>query len=192
MHSLQLLLFSENSWTTDSEPTASIEPVNTTVQTMEATPANNTPSSSSSPHASPGSGYSPIGIWIAIVAAVLLTICNMTVVVCCIFVKCRASKKCVQATEEEMHHYDYIDMHGIYSETVPNTTGRQPVLLTPPATDVQQRDTEPYYTSIYGQPVIVTDRPQDHLTAVHTGQTEMTTNVAYMNHEVFDDSREYI
>ena len=132
---------------------------------------NDTTSPNSPPTAGYGSIYSPIGVWSALVAATLL-VCITTVVVCCIAFKFRGSKKCT----EEVNHSDH-NSHGIYSDTVPNTTGRHQVLLTPPATDVLQRDTEPYYS----RPVIVTDGPQDHLTAnaAHNDQVDMTANVAY-------------
>ena len=131
----------------------------------------------------------PIGIWIGLATAALLIVCILTVIACYIL-KFRRS---TQATEE-VHHYDHIDSHGIYSETLPNTTDRQPALPTLPATDVPLRDTEPYYTSIlYSQPVRVTDEPQDYLTAMQTlDRMEMTTNVAYKNHGDFENSREYI
>ena len=70
-----------------------------------------------------------------------------------------------------MHHYDH-NSHGIDSQTVPNTTGGQPVLPTPPATDIPLRDTEPYYSQL------VTATGEGN--SVYTdGQMGMTRNVAY-------------
>ena len=164
----------DDSTSSNSPPTTSSDdntPSSSPLSLPTATSNNDTTSPNSPPTTGSGSIYSPIGVWSALVAATVL-VCITTVVVCCIAFKFRGSKKCT----EEVNHSDH-NSHGIYSDTGPNTTGRHPVLLTPPATDVPLRETEPYYS----QPVIATDGPQDHLTAnaAHNDQVDMTANVAY-------------
>ena len=128
------------------------------------------------------------------VAVVILALVGVSVLVCCTVFSCRACRKSAPESEE-VHHYDSIDLHGIYTETASHTraTDRDGGLHIP----LGSLETEAYYTSIDDEThphmaVTTGDRSQDIMTAVHIGRVKMSQNVAYWNRGKLDNSAEDI
>ena len=169
---------------------------NDTTEDVESVTVERSPTPTLSLETSSDNGTELLGIlWIVLtaVAVLIMGLVGVSVLVCCIVCTCRACRKRAPASEE-VHYYDSIDLHGIYTETT-SATDRDGVLHIP----LGSLETEAYYTSINDEThphVAVTtgDRPQDIMTAVHTGRVKMSENVAYWNREklVNDNLAEYI
>ena len=178
------------------EPEITLEDIENNTN-VEITPIpTSPPSTTSSDDGILGAGL--LAIVLAAIALLIVVLVGVSVLVCCIGCTWRARKKCPPASED-VHHYDGIDSHGLYTETAPSTlaTDRDQVsniILGSLDPHALVNEEEVYYSS--NQTSLsegaASGRPQEYPTCVHTGRLKMTNNVAYWNRNELEDSGDYI